>query len=364
MYPARFQLVGTMNLCPCGARGDPAVECSCSPQRLASFRDKLSRALLDRFDLVVTVPRPRAGELAAGPSEASAVVAERVDAARELLAVHSPRRTAEAEELLSRAVERLPLSGRGRARVARVARTVAALAGSEAVKPEHVAESLAYRSPRELEPCEEHEAGRGRARSRGVRRPRPAAMSFPSRATPGTRRFRRRFDAGAFRARLTAAGIRWLGRSDPAFPSSLRSIFDPPVGLFLRGGGDAELLERPAVAIVGARACSAYGSHVARTFGRELAAAGLVVVSGMARGVDGEAHRGALDAGGVTVAVLGCGVDRNYPAAHAELARRICGNGLVVSEYAPGVEPSPWRFPARNRIVAGSRPGDRRGRSA
>jgi magnesium chelatase family protein len=152
VYPARFQLLGTMNLCPCGARGDPAVECSCSPQRLASFRDKLSRALLDRFDLVVTVPRPRAGELAAGPSEASVVVAGRVDAARELLAVHSPRRTAEAEELLSRAVERLPLSGRGRARVARVARTVAALAGSEAVKPEHVAESLAYRSPRELEP--------------------------------------------------------------------------------------------------------------------------------------------------------------------------------------------------------------------
>ena len=166
-------------------------------------------------------------------------------------------------------------------------------------------------------------------------------------------RFCRRFDEAAFRVRLAAAGMRWLGRSDPAFPSSLRSIFDPPVGLFLRGGGDAALLERPAVAIVGARACSSYGSHVARTFGRELAAAGLVVVSGMARGVDGEAHRGALDAGGVTVAVLGCGVDRNYPAAHAELARRICGSGLVVSEYAPGVEPSPWRFPARNRIVAG-----------
>ena len=88
-------------------------------------------------------------------------------------------------------------------------------------------------------------------------------------------------------------------------------------------------------------------------FGRELAAAGLVVVSGMARGVDGEAHRGALEAGGSTVAVLGCGVDRDYPAAHADLARRICEDGLVVSEYPPGVEPAPWRFPARNRIVAG-----------
>jgi DNA processing protein len=73
----------------------------------------------------------------------------------------------------------------------------------------------------------------------------------------------------------------------------------------------------------------------------------------LARGVDGEAHRGALDAGGATVAVLGCGIDRDYPAAHAELARRIAATGLVVAEYAPGVEPAPWRFPARNRIVAG-----------
>jgi DNA processing protein len=87
--------------------------------------------------------------------------------------------------------------------------------------------------------------------------------------------------------------------------------------------------------------------------GRELAAAGLVVVSGLARGVDGHAHRGALDAGGLTVAVLGCGIDRNYPAAHGELAARIAERGLVVSEYAPGVEPAPWRFPARNRIIAG-----------
>jgi len=92
---------------------------------------------------------------------------------------------------------------------------------------------------------------------------------------------------------------------------------------------------------------------VARTLARELAAAGVVVVSGLARGIDGEAHRGALDADGLTIAVLGCGIDRDYPAAHRELARRICARGLVVSEYAPGVEPAPWRFPARNRIIAG-----------
>ena len=148
VYPARFQLVGTMNLCPCGGRGDPAVECSCSPQRLASFRDKLSRALLDRFDLVVTVPRARAHELAAEAGEASAVVQERVVAAR--AAPGSLTRTKAADATLTQAVQRLPLSGRGRARVARVAETIARLAGARAVEPQHVAEALAYRQPREL----------------------------------------------------------------------------------------------------------------------------------------------------------------------------------------------------------------------
>jgi len=115
---------------------------------LAAFRDKLSRALLDRFDLVVTVPRPRAVELAVREGEASESVRGRVVAAR----ARAPApRTSEADELLSRAVDRLPLSARGRARVARVARTIAALAGADAVRVEHVAEALAYRSPRELE---------------------------------------------------------------------------------------------------------------------------------------------------------------------------------------------------------------------
>ena len=136
-------------------------------------------------------------------------------------------------------------------------------------------------------------------------------------------------------------------------PPLLRAIFDPPKRLYLRGGAGDDVLERGAVAIVGARACSPYGAQVARRLGRELARAGLVVVSGLARGIDGEAHRGALEAGGMTVAVLGCGIDRDYPAAHAELARRIRERGLVVSEYEQGVEPAPWRFPARNRIIAG-----------
>jgi DNA processing protein len=142
-----------------------------------------------------------------------------------------------------------------------------------------------------------------------------------------------------------------LRRGRAGFPPLVAQLHDPPTRLFLRGE-DADLLTRPSVAIVGARSCSPYGAQVARTLARELAGAGLVVVSGLARGVDAEAHRGALEAGGATVAVLGCGIDVDYPRRHAELARRIAATGLVVSEYPPGTEPAPWRFPARNRIIA------------
>jgi magnesium chelatase family protein len=146
IFPARILLVGTMNLCPCGARGDPAAECSCSPQRLASYRDKLSRALLDRFDLVVVVPRARSRELG-DPGEPSAAVRGRVEAT----AVRErPSLGPEAEALLDRAVDSLPLSARGRGKVARVAATIAALAGAATVSPEHVAEALSYRTPAEL----------------------------------------------------------------------------------------------------------------------------------------------------------------------------------------------------------------------
>jgi DNA processing protein len=148
--------------------------------------------------------------------------------------------------------------------------------------------------------------------------------------------------------------VRRLRLGEAGYPPLLRTIPDPPATLWLRGEAESVLLQRVCVAVVGARSCSGYGRGIARTLSREAAAAGAVVVSGLARGIDGEAHRGALEAGGQTVAVLGCGIDRDYPAAHAELARRIVSTGgLIVSEYEPGVEPAPWRFPARNRIIAG-----------
>ena len=148
--------------------------------------------------------------------------------------------------------------------------------------------------------------------------------------------------------------LRRIRRGERGYPPLLARIPDPPPSLWVRGDADPGVLAGTALAIVGARACSGYGRAVARMLASGAAKAGAVVVSGLARGIDGEAHRGALAAAGRTVAVLGCGVDRDYPAAHSELARAIvAGGGLVVSEYEPGIEPAPWRFPARNRIIAG-----------
>ncbi|MEI8105787.1 MAG: YifB family Mg chelatase-like AAA ATPase [Actinomycetes bacterium] len=152
LFPAGFQLVATMNLCPCGGRGDPAASCRCTPQQIDRYRERLSRALLDRFDLVLALPRPRAAELGAAPGEPSDAIRARVVAARTRLLEPLPR-SAAADELLVRAVDRLPLSGRGRSRVARVACTVAALAGTPEIAAEHVAEALSYRSPAELGPA-------------------------------------------------------------------------------------------------------------------------------------------------------------------------------------------------------------------
>jgi DNA processing protein len=142
----------------------------------------------------------------------------------------------------------------------------------------------------------------------------------------------------------------------PGWPATLDELHDPPPVLYLRAPGEparlAELLEPPVVAIVGARQASAAGVAFAQRLAAGLARAGVAVVSGLARGIDGAAHRGALEAGGRTVAVLGCGIDVDYPRANAALAARVAAEGAILSEYGPGTPPAPWRFPARNRIVA------------
>jgi DNA processing protein len=154
-------------------------------------------------------------------------------------------------------------------------------------------------------------------------------------------------------AELAAAGCWACCRHGDLYPGGLRDAADAPWALI--GRGDPGLLGglEPfgTVTIVGSRRATSYGREIARELGRELAAAGMVVVSGLAFGIDGCAHRGAVDAGR-TIAVLGCGPDTAYPAAHRSLWRRICEEGLVISELPPGAPPWRWTFPARNRIMA------------
>lgn len=169
-------------------------------------------------------------------------------------------------------------------------------------------------------------------------------------------RARRGIDVAADARRLAAAGVTHVGRPDGAYPEGLRTLPDPPFGLFARGAVPealSRLARDPVVAIVGSRRATAAGLALAHALGAALAERGAVVVSGLAHGIDAAAHEGALDAGGTTVAVLGCGVDVPYPRRNRALASRILERGALVSEYWPGTPPAPWRFPARNRIVAG-----------
>lgn len=157
-------------------------------------------------------------------------------------------------------------------------------------------------------------------------------------------------EARALRTRAAAAGMHVLAWNDPRFPASLLAITDCPPILWYRGLLD--VLDLPAVAIVGSRAASAVALETAERLGADLAARGVLIVSGLARGVDSAAHRGALRTGR-TLAVLGSGIDRIYPPEHRPLADRMAGAGLVASEYPPGSAPLPFRFPLRNRLISG-----------
>lgn len=148
--------------------------------------------------------------------------------------------------------------------------------------------------------------------------------------------------------RSTMEAIPWF---DSRYSALLNCIIDPPPVLWIRG--EIEVLRRPAVAIVGSRAATGYAMDVGTRLGAELAERGIVVTSGLARGVDSSAHRGSLEAGGATVAVLGSGLDRIYPSEHEELAATITRDGVLVSELGPGGAPLPAHFPLRNRIISG-----------
>jgi DNA processing protein len=152
------------------------------------------------------------------------------------------------------------------------------------------------------------------------------------------------------RAKVESAGAGVVAWNDPRFPTALLAISDAPPGLWYRG--DPEILNTPAVAIVGSRAASPAALETAAQLGSDLAARGITVVSGLARGVDSAAHRGALRSGR-TVAVLGSGLDCIYPREHTTLAEHIAQAGLIVSEYPPGTAPLAFHFPMRNRLISG-----------
>ncbi len=154
-------------------------------------------------------------------------------------------------------------------------------------------------------------------------------------------------------AALDKHNAQLLTVQDPSYPANLRPLVDAPPVLFLRG----ELIpeDKFSMAIVGSRRATSYGLGLARQFAREMARHGLTIVSGGARGVDTEAHKGALEGGGRTLAFLGCGVDIAYPSGNRDLFREIAGSGgAVLSEFGMGTRPEPWHFPARNRLISGT----------
>ena len=151
--------------------------------------------------------------------------------------------------------------------------------------------------------------------------------------------------------RLADQGIRFITPLDQEYPNRLLHMYDYPMGLYVKGMLPQE--KHPAAAVIGARDCSAYGRLTAEHMAKELARAGVDIISGLALGIDGAGHKGALDGGGKTFAVLGCGVDLCYPRSNYSLYARIPDQGGLLSEYPPKTTPLPRNFPIRNRIISG-----------
>jgi DNA processing protein len=146
-------------------------------------------------------------------------------------------------------------------------------------------------------------------------------------------------------------GCRFLLLGEPGYPSLLEEIYDPPLILYARG--HLEILEKTCIAIVGTRKPTLYGLQMAQGLAADLGSRGLCIISGLARGIDGAAHRGCIEENGSTIAVLGCGIDVIYPREHGHLTQKILQNGLLLSEFPPGTSPAPQNFPVRNRIISG-----------
>ncbi len=152
--------------------------------------------------------------------------------------------------------------------------------------------------------------------------------------------------------RLEALGAQVITLADESYPQLLREIYDPPIALYVKGNLETALVQ-PTIAVVGSRRCSTYGTNAANFLARELAAHGVAIVSGLARGIVGAAHRGALEVGGKTIGVIGTGMDVIYPKEHKKLAEEMAANGAIVSEFPLGTPPLAQNFPYRNRVISG-----------
>ena len=152
--------------------------------------------------------------------------------------------------------------------------------------------------------------------------------------------------------RLHKYEVNFIHINDDGYPDKLRNIHNPPIGIYVRGKW-GKFLERSSIGIVGTRRCSSYGRHIANSIGEALSGAGISVVSGGALGIDAAAHIGCLNAGGVTIAVFGTGINQIYPTKHKDLFERITENGALVTEYPFGVQGNAWNFPERNRVIVG-----------
>ena len=405
VLPANFLLVAAMNPCPCGG-GAPGA-CMCGDAVLHRYARRVSGPLLDRFDLRVAVHRPAVDDLLVNePGESSAVVAARVgrgaDARRRTAAVSqqfagnrstrrgrtvgcrfdgpapartrarstqrpglSPHPPRGADDRRSSGPPRLEHRRGGRGGGAPVpgdpraidadreggmttgalpsAAFVAALAGFDRMTTKRLAGLLAQRTPEQAFAIA---AGRCAA-------PEPFATLFarePDLAMTWRRSGDRRHPDEVW-GHCTDAGIEVVVAGDQAYPRSLLDDPRRPAALFVRG--DLDVLDARRVGIVGTRNATQRGRETAARFGYELAVEGVVVVSGLAKGIDGAAHRGVLAVQGAPpVAVVGTGPDRPYPAQHAELWEAVAERGAVISEWPPGTGPDAFRFPLRNRILA------------
>jgi DNA processing protein len=184
-----------------------------------------------------------------------------------------------------------------------------------------------------------------------VRWPGRVPAGKTSRAIQNLVACRTKLDLDSEMGKLARLGVTALTWEDPGYPSLLKQIYGPPPVLYVRGS--LAPADDWAVAVVGTRKATMYGKEVARTLTQDLARSGVTVVSGLARGIDSVAHQAALDAGGRTIAVMACGLDRVYPSEHRALAQAIAESGAWVSDYSLGIAPEAANFPPRNRIISG-----------